>query len=147
MARERETTTDQRIISRMKYSIILGLILMAWACNNTENKPAVQSTAEINAMHPVKVSIDTVDFAAVIELIQNKKVVILDVRTPEEYREGHIPHALNIDFNAPSFETEINNLNREHHYLVYCRSGMRATKASDILNTNQFKSIKIYTGS
>ncbi|MBP7478155.1 MAG: rhodanese-like domain-containing protein [Chitinophagales bacterium] len=120
---------------------------MTWACNHAEKRETVKSTAEINAMHPVEVSIDTVDYAAVQELIQNKKVVILDVRTPEEYREGHIPHALNIDFQSPSFETEILNLNREHHYLVYCRSGKRALNASKTLQSNGFASIKIYPGS
>ena len=52
--------------------------------------------------------------------------VILDVRTPEEFNEGHIENAVNIDFYADAFPDELYGLDRDKTYLIYCRSGSRS---------------------
>ena len=59
--------------------------------------------------------------------------VILDVRTPEEYRERHIPHALNIP-NETIGASAIPALpNQDQLILVYCRSGNRSRQAAEKL--------------
>ncbi len=55
--------------------------------------------------------------------------IILDVRTPAEYRHGHIEGALNIDVNLTSFREELEKLGKENAYLVYCRTGNRSRTA------------------
>ena len=58
------------------------------------------------------------------------KTIILDVRTLEEYNQGHIPNARLIDIqNPPNFLQELELLNRSKTYLVYCRSGARSSQA------------------
>ena len=58
------------------------------------------------------------------------ETIILDVRTLEEYNQGHIPNAQLIDIqNAPNFLQELELLNRSKTYLVYCRSGARSSQA------------------
>ena len=58
--------------------------------------------------------------------------VILDVRTPEEFTEGHIENAVNIenamnmDFYADAFPDEMDGLDRNRTYLIYCQSGSRS---------------------
>lgn len=69
--------------------------------------------------------IDTQTFKKVFE---ENKHHLLDVRTPEEFKAGHIKGALNIDFYAETFEDEIDKLDKEKKYLVYCRSGNRSRK-------------------
>ena len=54
------------------------------------------------------------------------KVVVLDVRTPKEFKEGHIPGATNIDFTTPDFEKRIGKLDKSKTYLVHCASGGRS---------------------
>ena len=62
-------------------------------------------------------------------------VVILDVRTPEEFESGHIPKAQNLDIlQAQSFMEEVSNLTPDSHYFIYCRSGARSAQACQILN-------------
>lgn len=56
----------------------------------------------------------------------NQDFVILDVRTPEEYRAGHIPGAVNLDFYTDTFREELNKLDKNKKYLIYCRSGRRS---------------------
>jgi rhodanese-related sulfurtransferase len=55
--------------------------------------------------------------------------VIIDMRTPPEYREGHIPGARMIDYYDPQFKTLLGRLDRDKTYLVYCRSGNRTGRA------------------
>jgi rhodanese-related sulfurtransferase len=75
-----------------------------------------------------------------------KRVIVLDVRTPQEYREGHIPGAVLIDYTAGTFRDEVNRLDREREYLVYCRTGNRSSKAVGILRELGFASIRHLRG-
>ncbi len=58
---------------------------------------------------------------------------ILDVRTPEEYAEGHLDGAVNIDAFAPDFAEQLVALPQDEDYRVYCKAGGRAAKAVGIL--------------
>jgi rhodanese-related sulfurtransferase len=55
--------------------------------------------------------------------------IILDVRTPEEYDAGIIEGAINIDFYASTFSGDLDALDKDAHYVVYCRSGNRSGQA------------------
>jgi len=73
-----------------------------------------------------------VDVAEANKMIaQNKDLVILDVRTPEETDLGIIPNAIIIDYKNSSFDSEIAKLDKSKPYLVYCRSGGRSVGASN----------------
>jgi rhodanese-related sulfurtransferase len=67
--------------------------------------------------------------------------VLLDVRTPSEYNEGHIENARNLDFSASTFETEIDKLDREQTVFLYCAIGVRSTKAANLLRKKGFKHV------
>jgi rhodanese-related sulfurtransferase len=54
---------------------------------------------------------------------------VIDVRTPQEYVEGHLDGAVNIDVEASDFVSIIKTLNGNGTYVVYCRSGKRAEVA------------------
>ena len=71
----------------------------------------------------------------------NPPFAIIDVRTPEEYAEGHLENAVNIDFNADDFEDRINELNRDNTYVVYCRSGVRSGSALDAMRQLGFSEV------
>ena len=67
--------------------------------------------------------------------------MILDVRSPEEYAEGHIPGAINIPYDQ--IGAEIGSLEdyREGGLVVYCRTGRRAVVAEDVLREAGFPEI------
>ena len=69
-------------------------------------------------------------------------LILLDVRTAEEYSSGYIPNSINIDVLSPDFKSKIELLDKNKEYLIYCRSGNRSTIASSIMATNGF--IEIY---
>lgn len=61
--------------------------------------------------------------------------VILDVRTPEEWNDGIIPGAINIDiYQGPAFMEAIGELDKDKSYYVYCRSGARSANACNIMS-------------
>lgn len=69
-------------------------------------------------------------------------LIILDVRTREEYLAGNIPNSINIDVLSQDFKSKIDMLDKNKEYLIYCRSGNRSAIASSIMSTNGF--INIY---
>lgn len=76
------------------------------------------------------------------ELIEgNHGLIILDVRTPEEFQEGHLDGAINIDFKAANFNSEIAKLDTGKPYLVYCRSGKRSAGAMEVMKGAGFREI------
>jgi len=73
--------------------------------------------------------------------LTNKNFHIIDVRTTDEFAQGHIEKATNIDFYQSDFEAKISSLDRSGIYLIYCRTGGRSTKALDVFKNNQFKEV------
>lgn len=73
-------------------------------------------------------------------------IVILDVRTPEEFAQGHIPGAVNINFLDSAFKDQIQTLSREKHYILVCRSGNRSGKAMAIMQQYGFTWLRNMTG-
>ncbi|MNS57666.1 Thiosulfate sulfurtransferase PspE precursor [compost metagenome] len=70
------------------------------------------------------------------------KEVILDVRTPQEFEQEHIPQALNIDIQNANFKTEIAKLAKEDSYKLYCRSGRRSGLALSSMKEMGFKNLE-----
>lgn len=83
-----------------------------------------------------------------LEWIKAKEdVVIVDVRTEEEFAEGHIPRAININFFDPYFKEKIEKLEKNKRYVIYCRSGARALKAINMFKEKGFKNLYLLEGS
>ena len=68
-------------------------------------------------------------------------VITLDVRTPFEFMVGHIPGAINIDVESPTFESEIAKLDKSATYTVYCQSGRRSGIAVEAMSKDGFKNL------
>ena len=71
----------------------------------------------------------------------NPDFLILDVRTPAEFASGHIENALNLDFYSETFRNELNNLNKNKTYLVYCKVGGRSQNTLNIMAELNFKEV------
>lgn len=79
--------------------------------------------------------------------IEDTTIVRLDVRTAEEYADGHIANALNIDVLKDDFETKaVATLPKDKTIAVNCRSGKRSKNAARILVKKGFKVIELDAG-
>lgn len=88
--------------------------------------------------NPTYKDIDVAEFKT---RMLESNAVILDVRTPSETAQGIIEGASIIDFRANDFSEQIDKLDKNKNYLVYCRSGGRSAKAAEIMNKKGFKSV------
>lgn len=66
---------------------------------------------------------------------------ILDVRTPEEFSNGHLENALNYDWNGSEFEQQIASLDKSKPVFVYCLSGGRSSAAAGKMRSIGFKEV------
>jgi phage shock protein E len=73
---------------------------------------------------PVRVGVS--EFA---QIVTAPGVTIVDVRTPQEFAEGHIEGAINIPVELPDFMSQVSQLDPSGTYAVYCRSGNRSQPA------------------
>ena len=79
--------------------------------------------------------------------MQSDAVQLLDVRTPEEYSEGHIGGAINIDVLSDDFPVVADKeLSKDSTVLVYCRSGKRSLDAAEKLTKLGYKVINLKGG-
>ena len=114
---------------------ISGLLLVAGCAENVITETP-DSTGQI---------IQDVTTEEAYALIQQNQLdptfIIIDVRTPEEFAEGHIEEAINIDFRSENFGVQIDELNRGNKYLIYCRSGNRSRGALEVMVEMDFKEV------
>ena len=105
-----------------KIIIILSVSFLFLACSNKGYK-------NLNIEKAIKL------------INESTNLVILDVRTREEYLAGNIPNSINVDVLSQDFKSKIDMLDKNKEYLVYCRSGNRSAIASSIMSTNGFLNI------
>ena len=72
---------------------------------------------------------------------QRPDVVLLDVRTPEEYADGHLQKAVNIDYLMVDFPEQVKKLDPNKPYLVYCAVGGRSSKAATVMSKTGFREV------
>ncbi|MCB0997352.1 MAG: redoxin domain-containing protein [Acidimicrobiales bacterium] len=80
------------------------------------------------------------DAAAVIEAAP-AGLVVLDIRTPEEYDEVHLADATLVDFYEDDFADRIGELDRDLPYVLYCNSGNRSADAAQLMRDLEFSEV------
>jgi rhodanese-related sulfurtransferase len=100
--------------------------------------PKLQCHTETGAPTAAYKNLSVDDFA---RLAADKQNVILDVRTPGEFAAGHIPGAVNLDYNAPDFQAKAAALDKSKTYLVHCAVGGRSVRACEKLSHLDFPNL------
>lgn len=88
-------------------------------------------------------SLSVTEFASA---IKNDSVVVVDVRTPAEYKSGYIEKAMNIDVKGADFQAEAAKLDKNKKIAVYCRSGKRSKMAANMMADMGYKVIELNSG-
>ena len=89
-------------------------------------------------------AITNVDAQSFLTKIEDKTVTVVDVRTAQEYQEGHLANSLNINVESADFASAIANLDKTKEYALYCRSGRRSTVAANEMSKAGFTLITNY---
>ncbi len=84
-------------------------------------------------------SLDKKQFSAVIK--KTTKPQIVDVRTPGEYKAGHLKNAVNVNYRDASFEVKMLEFDKNKPIFVYCQAGGRSKKSAEKLAEMGFTQI------
>jgi phage shock protein E len=76
-----------------------------------------------------------------VTILAEDDVEVIDVRTPEEYEEGHVIGAQLIDFQSDDFQQQIDELERDQAYVLYCRTGNRSGQAAELMHELGFTDV------
>lgn len=108
------------------FPVFTALLLLACgqATTSHQSEPAADGVAE--ASSPILKDVSNDEFAALIATKEG--ALLLDVRTPEEWNEGHLEGAAHADYwgDDTAFETAMNAIPRDRTVLVYCAGGGRS---------------------
>jgi len=99
---------------------------------------------EDNSVRVIKVNRDVSPHEASFIINKNQKdlnFVILDVRTQKEYLMGFIPGAINVDYQDMNFEYNLDKLDRDKTYLIYCKTGIKSMLVRHIMDEMNFTSV------
>lgn len=101
---------------------------------STENQTAEAAKPQTEGQASTGAKIYTDDVAAFEAGMSNTpRFILIDVRTPQEYQEGALANAANIDFYASDFKNKLGELPKGFPVYVYCRSGGRSANAAKVL--------------
>ena len=111
-------------------ALVVVLAVVVASCSSSESTAVTQS---IELVSPAKA-------AEVIEE-QPEGLVVLDIRTPEEYAEAHLADAIVVDYYASDFADQLDALDKNVPYVLYCRTGNRSSDAVDTMKSLGFAQI------
>ncbi len=98
--------------------------------------------ASCGSQNTTEIPINNVDVDTARDLVtQDETVIVLDVRTPEEYAMGHIEGALNINIAEVDFPERVSKLDRDKTYIVHCSANVkngRSAKSLEIMSSFGF---------
>jgi rhodanese-related sulfurtransferase len=87
------------------------------------------------------------DVTQVAQMISdNENLVLIDVRTPDEFKQGHLEGAKLINFYDANFQEEVKKLDSAKKYVVYCRSGGRSSKSVSAMKKLGFNDVYNMSG-
>ena len=131
---------SQPTVRRLAPLALVGLLVVGGlaACSDdaAETAGGEPAAAEAGAV----TSITPADAMAL--LAEDDAVVVVDVRTPEEFAEGHLPDAVNINLQGADFAGEVAALDPSATYVVYCRSGNRSAQAAALMAEAGFTDVR-----
>ena len=113
----------------LKLQVLLFISLIALSCNSQQKAKQEEKLDGISVISPQ-------DF-----LEKSTNQLIVDVRTPKEYNEGHLESAVNINFFEDNFLDQFSGYSKDIPIFVYCRSGKRSGNASKKLSKLGFKHV------
>ena len=115
-------------LHRKLVGLVLVMVLLMAACSSAGD------TATIELVSPAEAAQVIDDDPA--------GLVVLVIRTPEEFNEVRLPGAVNIDFYAPDFADQLDGLDKDDPYVMYCRSGNRSSEAVETMKDLGF--VEVY---
>lgn len=118
--------TRRTTVALVLAAALSGTLATSGCSGPADSTVALSSGPTASTAPASGVELAAADFAAA---LKRPGTTIVDVRTPQEYAQGHLPGAVNIDVSSPDFGARIATLDPAAPYAVYCRTGKRSAAA------------------
>jgi len=126
-------------VMRRFLSLVLLVSLLAVACGSSESSSPNAQPAP--AGEGAGIRLVSAEQGAAIQTDPPQDLVILDVRTPEEFAAGHLDGAIMLDFYRDDFAVALEELDPDVPYLLYCRSGNRSGQTALLMEQLGFTDV------
>jgi thioredoxin len=113
-------------MKKLSSTILVAVLILLFSCKN--------GTAQED-----KTNLTAKEFAEA--LAQHPNAKLIDVRTPEEFNNGHLANATNYNWNGSHFTDQIEGLDRDQPVYVYCMAGSRSAAAATKMRQLGFKHV------
>jgi phage shock protein E len=130
--------------TRPLLTVLLTALLLAAGCSSGDTATSDAGTESSNSSADAEaagIRLVSATEGASLQADPPDDLVILDVRTPEEFAEGHLDGAVMIDFYEADFADRLGELDPEVPYLLYCRSGNRSGQTTVIMRDLGFTDV------
>lgn len=129
--------------SKPTVALALAALVFVAGCgsDSASGEADTASTTQVMAQASTGVRVVSPAEAADIHSSPPPGLVVLDVRTPEEFAAGHLEGAIMIDFYRDDFSERLAELDPNQPYLLYCRSGNRSEQSRSIMEAMGFTDV------
>ena len=119
----------------------LALVPALSACSNTPSESGSTASSASASVSSDSASSESSSSSGSSGQANTAIGTLIDVRTPEDFADGHLKGATNIDFNGPDFAEKISELDKDGEYTLYCRSGRRSGLALEAMKAAGFTKV------
>lgn len=131
--------TQYRNLIILALVVILAIVVFYRSGSECDENCIVESNALYQSLKDINVN----DAYAMIQTrAGDPDFVILDVRTPEEFETEYIQDAINIDYYSENYRDDLDTLDKEKTYLIYCRTDRRTGESLSIMRELGF--VEVY---
>lgn len=124
---------------RLFVSLFISIFLLI-SCVQDKTKSASDSTLPQEQSQSTNNG-SAIPIVSAEEAVNIPNALFLDVRRKDELEGGVVPTSIHIDYQSDNFKEELKKLDKDRTYIVYCRSGQRSTKASEMMIDLGFGSV------
>lgn len=124
--------------------VLVCLLSLTYACKqDTTSESVKDNTISGDSTYKKAEFIEPLDFQ---KGMNRSRAVIVDVRMPQEFEQGHIEGAVNINFFDPNFKSQLLGLEKNKKYYMYCKNGRMSERAAEFMMKNDYSEIYVLKG-
>jgi rhodanese-related sulfurtransferase len=138
--------TGSRMVRRAAVLLTVVILSGVAGCSSPASTDGGTSSPTAGAGTTSRAGNSPVAPEAFAALVDDPETVVLDVRTEQEYAEGHLKGAELIDLQAADFPQRIAELDKDATYAVYCRTGRRSAAAVQLMQQSGFTEVSDLDG-
>ncbi len=133
--------TFKKHFALLSIMVLAGFLVLS--CNSSASSETQENATDSTPVNPEERVLDKEAFAAG---MKKSGAVLVDLRMPGEFDQGHIEGAINIDFFGPEFKYKLLELNKKKKYYLYCKNETRSKMSMQFMQDNDFKEVYMLKG-